>query len=374
MNNLELVLVLYISTTALPQMVTAQTTTTTTTSGGLSCKLQTYEFMKALDNASNEMNATKGEQLSNLRKAIHQVPKDEKLPHALHDQLSVRCSEFFWDLGDQLKSQLQRELGDEWTRYRRANQIVETIKRSPDWQKVSPEDAQKLANAGVIVEGLKHGGEGESGHVATVSPTPDNAKLQTGREKEFGPPFVRDGNEHVWSDPGKPTKVVFPSSRGAVSYARAFCEQRRGCTQPPEYYAWLPSWNAAFNPDLPPCSERQVEQAKTEAANAVPPKKVAPKGSSHTGLIILGLGGAAAAGAAAYEFGVALKNQNGSSSSSSSSSSGGGSAAGECVSTAPVNACKPCTCTPAPAVGSSCNGGTQCGGDSCWTGSTPPFC
>lgn len=366
MKNLELILFLGMSTTALPHMVTAQTTTTTTTSSGLSCKLQTYEFMKALDNASNEMNATKGEQLSNLRKAIHQVPKDQKLPDDLHDQLSVRCSEFFWDLGDQLKSQLQRELGNEWTRYTKANQIIEKIKKSPDWQEVSPEDAQKLANAGVIVEGLKHGGGGESGHVATVSPTPDNAKLQTGREKEAGPPFVRDGNEHVYSDvAGRTTKVVFPSSRGAVSYARAFCLHTKGCVQP-EYYAWLPSWNAAFNPDLPPCSEREVERAKAEPANPAPNNSVKPKGSGHPGLIVLGLGGAAAAGVAAYELGVAMKNQN----NSSSSSGGGQTLNGHCASTSPSNACKACTCT-----AGQCNPSSQCGGDDCWTSSTtPPFC
>lgn len=308
LNKLDLILALSVSMLVGTQMITAQTSALATSA--LSCKLQVYDFMKALSNASDELNAKTPQQLSGLRNAIHQIPKDQKLPKDLHDQLMVRCNYFFQDLGDQLRSQFQQELGPEWSRGLRANDIIDAIKGNPaksirpssDWVKVdTPSEAQTLANAGVIVEGLQAGsidpttGEQEMGHVATVSPIPENVRQQ--RESEL--PLIRDGNEHVYSDvPGRGTKVVFPSSRGAVSYKWAFCQHQTGCIQP-DYYAWIPSWNAARDSSVPACSEHRVDQAKTESQKTTA-RNVQPKGNSHTGAwILVGvLAGGAVAGTA----------------------------------------------------------------------------
>jgi hypothetical protein len=107
--------------------------------------------------------------------------------------------------------------------------------------------------------------------------------------------------------------------------------------------------------------------AQATVSTYTPPKH------GHTGLIVGGVVAAGGAGAAAYEVGKLIKKNSSSNSTSSSSSSGGGSATGQCD-TLGSNACGSCTCTPAPAVGVSCNNSPQCGGGGCWVGTKAPFC
>ena len=233
---------------------------------------------------------------------------------------------------------------------------ISSFKENSPWETVDESRVQELCNKGaIVIGGWQNPKPQKSGHVAICAPNPSEAKPKPNSRNYPScgmpplPPCVRDGDEHLTAGATK----LRPGTYGAIPSNAAF-----GPNTPPTWYLWKPSFDAS----RASCTETKVQQAKKEPVKA-------PKGGGHTGLIILGLGGAAGAGVAAYELGTNLNNQT-SSSSSSSSSGGSGQLNGHCASTSPANACKACTC---PA--GQCNPSSQCGGDDCWTSSpTPPFC
>jgi hypothetical protein len=125
----------------------------------------------------------------------------------------------------------------------------------------------------------------------------------------------------------------------------------------------LPNYTNKYKADVDALNQakRILDQAKScDSTKLVrkPEQKGGMSNGTKAALVVLGVGGAAGGAAAAV-----LASQNKSSSS--------GQLTGQCVGTAPANACGTCTCTP----NVNCNPSPQCGGDDCFTSGSPaPFC
>lgn len=210
----------------------------------------------------------------------------EKLSPAMAQELEeyIRCNEIFLSLFRELAA--LRPEAKEWTNSRNANLIIQNISENaagkngkPQWKEVGEADAQTLANAGVVVEGVFSNPSGH-GHLATVFPMPRGiAKI------DLGPPYVMDGNPHVGpmidrarleqrkeqrqtenaDDAAVKERQLFPSDLGAISFRRSFGKN------PIHWYAWLPSTPPELasakqidpsNPGLAACDDRPKEIGK----------------------------------------------------------------------------------------------------------------
>lgn len=194
----------------------------------------------------------------------------------------IRCNEIFLHLFRELAA--IRPEAKEWTGQRNANAIIQKIIDNAtgkngklQWKEVGEADAQILANAGVVVEGVFSNPPGH-GHLATVFPVPRGiAKI------DLGPPYVMDGNPHVGpmidrarleqrkeqrqtedeADADVKERQLFPSDLGAISFHRSFGKHRI------HWYAWLPSMPPKLasakqidptNPALIACDDRPTDQ------------------------------------------------------------------------------------------------------------------
>lgn len=317
-NRLTFILVALLASGT--NIVRAQDTKTeSVTEVKASCKLETLDFLKLLDSASNGIRKTSDE-LGNLRSQLHSIDCDEgDLPHEVKKQMSVRCSDYF----RHLVKGLQRAgipIGEEWADVNsQANDFIGKMVKSPQWQQItSGADAQQLANSGAIVEAVIYGWDKDAqrldgskmGHLATLSPAPSEVKsaIEQPGNIPFGPPFVRDGNEHTWKvckQEGIQRKL-YPSSGGAVSVKVVFGSNTPICGdgQSPDvthcvaFYAYKPTLREASG-NLPSCREQRAQKKLNKT----------PK-NSHTGLIVGGVLAGVGAGGAAAAAARLQQNQN----------------------------------------------------------------
>jgi hypothetical protein len=80
-------------------------------------------------------------------------------------------------------------------------------------------DAQLEANKGHIVIGaMKAGGDRKHGHLAIVFPMASEFQTETGGLSflQGDGPLIRDGNEHLYTDPTTGRQRAFPSTWGAI--------------------------------------------------------------------------------------------------------------------------------------------------------------
>lgn len=99
--------------------------------------------------------------------------------------------------------------------YRVANDVAASLPKSPDWRAVSPYEAQRLANEGVVAVGVQRN-PGGHGHMVTVRP-----ELQPGSNESIGaPPTVNNVGKRVgvgpdsWAfEPGQPVNYYVPNDK-----------------------------------------------------------------------------------------------------------------------------------------------------------------
>lgn len=164
---------------------------------------------------------------------LRKGPIPSEAQGSIHEKLEdCNCQFFFRQVGLQL---LQRGFdleGEEWTNTSlQADDIASAIATSPNWKKVTADEAQEYANRGVLVEGVLIAKP--HGHLATVSPVLSGFDVS---KLDGSGPLVQDGNEHfVPAARANGIKQNFPSTWGVIRASKAMPSATS------QWYVWLPS-------------------------------------------------------------------------------------------------------------------------------------
>lgn len=217
----------------------------------------------APDLSEARFSAAAAELVAMMNKASAKLGLKKGVDSPANGPTGMQCNLFLQALGRELQAKGRPTAGSEWRSGLVANDIADKIARneSGQWKEVPEKDVQELANRGIVVVGVSWDRRpGRHGHIAIAYPVRgEGVTLGTDRREkgDAARPFVRDGNEHRWREPGGGLvdgRRYYPSDWGAVRATRAWQYGRRlrsgapegvsfryGNEKSPAWYKWLPS-------------------------------------------------------------------------------------------------------------------------------------